>query len=147
MSRRSRAKHFTPPPDLKHTGEHKHPKTPSRAGVFILKECAQLLNINIPTDTIRQLTGVSQRSQSRIIASGHVRTLHNIQDSGPDPRGRKRGLTRSDTAAIGNYLDDPDVLLDKKGKPWRTVAEEAGVTPNTTHFKPHSQRTIQPQSI
>jgi hypothetical protein len=91
---------------------------------------------------------VKPRTQTRILASKQPRTLHNQPDLGPDPRGRKRGLNRSDTAAISNYLDDPKVPLDDKGKPWLDIAEDAGVElPKTTHFKPPGTRTITPKSV
>ncbi|KAG9230643.1 hypothetical protein BJ875DRAFT_444820, partial [Amylocarpus encephaloides] len=67
---------------------------------------------------------------------------------GPDPRGRKRALIRSDTAAIGNYLDDPSIPLDNRGKPWLDIAEDAGITlPTTIHFKPPGVRTVNPFTI
>jgi hypothetical protein len=48
-----------------------------------------------------------------------------------------RGLTRNETSAISNYLEDPAVLLGHKGKPWLDIAQDAAVVlPNTTHFKP-----------
>ena len=49
----------------------------------------------------------------------------------------ERALTRSDTAAVGNYLNDDTVPLKDRGAPWLDVAEAAGVIlPETTHFKP-----------
>jgi len=42
---------------------------------------------------------------------------HNISDSGPDPRGRKPAILRSDIAAIALYLSDDEVDIDDKGKP------------------------------
>jgi hypothetical protein len=116
-SRRPRARHFTPPPDLLHTSDHSHPKTPSRCGVLWAKAFAQKLGITIPQETVREVTGIAPRVQTRILASNQVRTLHNQPDSGPDPRGRKRGITRTETAAIALYLDDENVLLNNKGKP------------------------------
>ena len=54
-------------------------------------------------------------------------------------------LLRSETAAISNYLDDPDVPLDDKGKPWLSIAEDASVTLlKTLHFKPPGVRTVEP---
>lgn len=43
-SRKMRAKHFTPPPELYHNaGENKHLKTPPRTGVLYAKIFGQLL--------------------------------------------------------------------------------------------------------
>ena len=147
-TRKSRARHFTPPPDLKHTQKLKHPRTPSRCGVLWAKAFSQELGITIKQDTIQKLTGIPLSGQTRIIASKQVRTLHNIPDSGPDPRGRKRAIIRQDTSAIADYLDDDTVPLDDRGKPWQDIAEDAGVIlPKTTHFKPPGLRTVEPRSI
>jgi hypothetical protein len=89
------------------------------------------------------LTGVPERIQSRILALKQPRTLHNEEDKGPDPRGRKRGLKRSDTAAIAVYLDDSDLSLNDKRAPWQDIAEVVGINLlQTTHFKPPGLRTI-----
>src|SRR5450755_1608004 len=91
---------FTPPPDLC-SDKGQHPKTPQRCGVFYAKMFERELGIFIPSSTIRKITGVTERSQSRILASKQPRTLHNQPDLGPDPRGRKRAILRSETAVIG----------------------------------------------
>jgi hypothetical protein len=147
-SRKSRARHFTPPSDLLHLDERTHPKTPSRCGVLWAKAFSQELNIPIPQELVRKITGVAPRVQTRILASKQVRTRHNQPDSGPDPRGRKRAITRTETAAISDYLEDSTISLDDKGKPWLDVAQDAGVElPITTHFKPPGLRTITPKAV
>jgi hypothetical protein len=144
-SRRSRARCRTPPPDLI---AEKQPRTPQRAGVFWAYQYAQALGITIDRATIRQVTGISERSQSDILHSNRARTCHNQEDGGPDPRGRKRTLTRSDTAAIADYLDDSTTLLDAKGAPWQDLATAAGVElPSTQHFKPPGIRTLNGKAI
>jgi hypothetical protein len=136
-SRKSRARHFTPPPDLLHAGQLSHPKTPSRCSVLWAKAFAQKLGITISQETVHEVTGIAPHVQTRILASKQPRTLHNQPDSGPDPRGRKRGITRSETAAIALHLDDTNISLDDKGKPWLDITEEAGVQlPKTVHFNP-----------
>src|SRR5579871_933429 len=97
-SRKSRARHFTPLSGLIHHNEQTHPKTPARSGVYWAKAFSQELRIPIPQSLVYKITGVAPRSQTRILASKQVRTRHNQPDSGPDPRGRKRALTRIDTA-------------------------------------------------
>jgi hypothetical protein len=147
-SRKSRARHFTPPPDLLHLDERTHPKTPSRCGVLWAKAFSQELGIPIPQSLVRKVTGVAERVQPRILASKQVRTRHNQPNSGPDPRGRKRALTRTETAAISSYLDDSTTSLNNKGKPWLDIAEDAGVIlPTTTHFKPAGSRTITARTV
>ena len=140
-TRASRARHFTPPIEL--SCSDGQVKTPQRSAVLAAKVLSQELNIQIPQETVRKLFAVPPRIQSRILGSKQVRTLHNEPDSGPDPRGRKKALLRSDTAAIANYLDDPAVPLDDKGKPWLNILEDAGVeVPMTTHFKPPGTRVV-----
>jgi hypothetical protein len=126
--RKSVARHYTPPPDILHAGDDSHLKTPSRCFIIAAKLLSQELETPIPQDTIRKLFGVSKRSQTRILKSKQLRTFHNRDDdNGPDPRGRKRAITRQDTAAIADYLDDDSVPLDDRGTPWQTVVKEAGV--------------------
>lgn len=145
-SHKSRARHFTPPIDL--SVSEGQAKTPQRCGVLYAKAFSQELGIPIPKSLVRKVTGVAERVQTRILASKQVRTRHNLPDSGPDPRGRKRGLTRTETAAISDYLDDSTTSLDDKGKPWLDIAEDAGIKlPQTTHFQPPGLRTIDPKPI
>ncbi|XTI82910.1 hypothetical protein V2W45_1225783, partial [Cenococcum geophilum] len=75
------------------------------------------LCIPIPQELVHKVTGVPPRTQSRILALKQPRTLYSIPDFSLDPRGRKRLITRTKTAAIANYLNDDLVLLDNKGKP------------------------------
>jgi hypothetical protein len=146
MSRKSRARYYTPPPDL--SSYEGQVKTPQRCGVLFAKLYSQELGIPIPTSLVRKVTGVPRRNQSRILASKEPRTLHNKPDLGPDPRGRKRALTRSETSAISDYLDDPSTSFNDKGAPWLDIAEEAGVDlPQTNHFKPPGLRTVNTKSV
>lgn len=140
-SRKSRARPITPPPDIVHKGNKKHPETPSRCLVYAAKLYSQALGIPISKSIVRTVSGVPERVQTRILASNSARTLRNQE--GPDPRGRKRGLTRQDTVGIDAYLDDDNVHQDDKGKPWRDIARDAGIIlPETTHFKPPGKRTL-----
>ena len=135
-SRKSRARHFTPPPSLIQP-PGKHPETPSRCGVLFARLYEQELGITIPSTIVRKVTGIAQRGQTRILFSKQPRTRHNHPDTRPDPRGRKQALKRSDTAAIADYLDDETVPLDDRGAPWLDIAEAAGVVlSKTQHFKP-----------
>jgi hypothetical protein len=144
--RKPRARHFTPPIELSFS--EGQIKTPQRCAVLAAKAFAQELCIPISQELVRKVTGVPPRNQTRILASKQVRTRHNQPDSGPDPRGKKRGLTRTDTVAIAEYLDDSAVSLYDKGKPWQDIAEEAGIKlPQTLHFKPLGLRTINPKPI
>jgi len=76
--RKSRAKHFTPPPEMVHKArENRHPDTPSRASIFAAKATAQYLGKSLTSTQIREITGVPEHIQSRILASNQCRTLHN----------------------------------------------------------------------
>ena len=141
-SRKSRARQYTPPPDV-YTKDGKHPETPSRAGAIFAKLFAQATGQPTPKSIIRDITGISERSQTKILQSHQPCTRHNRFDSGPDPHGRKPVLLRSDTAATGSYLNDDSIPLEDHGAPWKDVAEAAGVTlPNTQKFKPLGIREI-----
>jgi hypothetical protein len=117
-SRKSRARHFTPPLDLRYIQKLKHPCTPSCCGVLWAKVFSQELGITIDSKVIHKVTGVPLCTQTRILVSKQARTLYNIPDSGPDPHGRQRALIWQDTSAITDYLDDDTVPLDDRGKPW-----------------------------
>ena len=71
-SRKHRRRYFTPPPDIAHEQNLKHPKTPSRCGVWYAKLFAQELGITIDSEVIHKVIGVAPRSQTRILASKQV---------------------------------------------------------------------------
>jgi hypothetical protein len=58
-TRKSRARHFTPPPDLSFL--KCQIKTPQRCGVLYAKVFSQELNIPIPQELIHKVTGVAPR--------------------------------------------------------------------------------------
>ena len=131
-SRKSVARHYTPPPEL--SLAEGQAKTPQRAAIIAAKAFAQELGIPIPKSIVRKVTGVSERCQTRILASHQVRTRHNWTDSGPDPRGGTRSITRSETAAIAAYVDDESVSLDDRGAPWPDLAEASGIILPSTGY-------------
>jgi hypothetical protein len=97
---------------------------------------------------VEGVTKIQLRTQSYILSTNYVRTLHNVVGSGPDLRGRKRVFSRSDTAAIVSYLDNPSTSFNDKAKLWLDLAEDSGVIlSEITHFKPPGKRTVEPQSI
>ena len=140
---RSRARYHTPPVELYHLG-HGHAETPSRAAVLAIKAAAQKLQIQIPQSIITEVTGIPPRAQRTI---KQPRRLHNQPDI-HDPRGAKRAFWREDSATIGRYLDDLKVPLDEKGRPWQTIAIEAGVQlPETLHYRPPGTRLVNADTI
>jgi hypothetical protein len=102
-------------------------KTPQRAAIIAARAYAQELGILIPQSLVRKVTGVAERVQSRILALKQVKTRYNLPNSGPDPRGRKRYITRADLAAIAAYVDDEIVPLNDRGAPWLDLAEASSV--------------------
>jgi hypothetical protein len=124
-SRKSRVCHFIPPPDLRKA--EGQAEIPQRANILFAKILGQELGIQIPQTTVHGLIGVPPRSQTRILVSKQVRTLYNMPDSGLDPRGRKRTLSRKDIASIADYLEDPITSLDDKNKPWLDIAIDTGI--------------------
>jgi hypothetical protein len=145
-TRRSRARYFTPPPELtSYTGQI---KTPQRCAILFAKVLAQELNVPILQELLHKITKVPPRNQSRILAEKQVRTLYNTVDKGPDLRGRQRALKRSDTAAIADYLKDPNTTIDDEGAPWIDIAGEVGVElSKIVHFKPPGKRLVSAQLI
>ncbi|TVY57689.1 hypothetical protein LCER1_G002685 [Lachnellula cervina] len=146
MARKTRARYYTPPPELSES--QKQAATPNRSAVITAKLIAQEMGIHIPQKVIHKVSKVPPRSQTRILASKQVRTRHNIPDSGPDPRGRKPALTRSNCAAIADYLDSPQTSLEDKSAPWLDIAESSGLDlPETWHFKPPGFRIVNTKTI
>ena len=145
-TRQSCGQYYTPPPDF--SAKEGQANTPQRSAVIFAKYLSQETKIPIPQSTIRRITNLPERTQTRILAEKEVRTLHNRQDLRPDPRGRKRAILRLDSATISDYLDNPTVPLDDRGKPWLDLAEDAGIhLPKTQHFKPPGIRTVEPQTV
>ena len=61
ISRKSRAQPITPPPDLVHKGNKKHPETLSRCLVYAAKLYSQVLGIPIPKSIVCTVFGVLER--------------------------------------------------------------------------------------
>ena len=80
--------------------------------MLAIKLLAQELKIQVPQEVVQEVTRVVLHVQTRILASKQPRTRHNQPDSSPDPRGQKRAITQSETAAIVAYTDDAFVSLD-----------------------------------
>ena len=91
--RKSRARPYTPPSEFQHTNKKGHIKTPARFAIIGFKLLEQLTGNPISCELVQKVTSVASRSQSRVISSHEARTCHNIPDSGPDPRERKKALT------------------------------------------------------
>ena len=145
--RKSRARPYTPPPSII-SKQGQHITSPQRSIIIGAKVISQRIGIKIPQDILREVTNIPERDQSRIIASKEVRTRHNIPDSGPDPRGRRRVIIRSETRAVSDYLCDKDIPLEERGAPWKDITTSAGVPLRETwHFKLAGYREVNTRTI
>jgi hypothetical protein len=143
---KSLARHYTPPPDL--ADYNGQAKTPQRSAVFALRAFVQRRKIKITREEIHEISSIVTRIQSRILASKQLRTYHNQPDSGPDNRGRKKALKRSDTAAIAAYCEDESIPLDDRGASWPDIARDAGVDlPFTLHPKTNTYEPLDSKYI
>ena len=77
-TRKSRARHFTPPPDLSFSAGQI--KMSQRYSVLYAKAFSQELSILISQELVRKVTGVLERVQSCILKEKESRTRHNRPD-------------------------------------------------------------------
>ncbi|EMD97685.1 hypothetical protein COCC4DRAFT_33324 [Bipolaris maydis ATCC 48331] len=124
-----RLKINTPPPELQPLeeqadGQRPQVQTPKRAAIFAVYLWAQQQSIPCNLASISTLFGIPKSTASDILASRRCRRLQNADDV-VDTRPPPRQLTRSDTAAIGTWLDEAP--FDDKSLPWQDISEKAGV--------------------
>ncbi|KAJ5031779.1 hypothetical protein PSV08DRAFT_385856 [Bipolaris maydis] len=128
-----RLKINTPPPELQPLeeqadGQRPQVQTPKRAAIFAVYLWAQQQSIPCNLASISTLFGIPKSTASDILASRRCRRLQNADDV-VDTRPPPRQLTRSDTAAIGTWLDEAP--FDDKSLPWQDISEKAGVVKDT----------------
>ncbi|TVY89446.1 hypothetical protein LAWI1_G004083, partial [Lachnellula willkommii] len=121
----------TPPLELQPKIPGNQPyRTPHRSTVFachlMAEACGSQPGSKDTKEAIHKVFKIAPSSQEKILGSGEVRSLHNQPDLGPDPRGRPKAIPSQDTSAIGDFLDDPNLPLDRRSQPWRDLAEDAG---------------------
>ena len=123
-------------------------KTPQQTAIIAARLISQELEIPIPSSLLEKITGIKPATQSRILRSHELHTLHNVEDKGPDPRGRPLAFTKQETSAVADYIKDSEVSAKDKGKSWQEVVVAARIDlPNTTHFKPTRKEPICEQSL
>lgn len=105
--------------------ENSHVPTLVRAGILGARYLARRTGQNVTNQTLSTIFGVTLRTTERIVTSKQVHTRHNIPDSGPEPRGPTRDITRQETATVGSYLDNADI--EAGSAPWHEIFAEAGV--------------------
>ena len=116
----------SPPPDLILDPEaNGHVSTPTRAGILGARLFARQHGLKCTEPLLSKTFNVPLRTVTRVCASKQVHTRYNKPDSGPDPRGRLRKLTRQETATVGTYLDAAP--LEEASAHWHDVFHEAGV--------------------
>jgi hypothetical protein len=115
---------LTPPSFLDAITAQKHKNTPTRAAILgVLHFCRQR-GFKATLPDIASSFNVSTRTIQRIEASHEARTTHNIPDSGPDPRGRRRKFTLQDAQGVTNFLEEQS--FEGRQRSWKTIAFEAG---------------------
>lgn len=124
----------TPPPELQPPrelppGQLRQLNTPQRSAIFGVYIYCQKESIPYNLQSISTVFGIPPSTASGVIASRRCRRLQNSDNV--DTRGRARELTRSDTAAIGTYLDQ--CSFKEKALPWEDIAKKAGVVKEYHH--------------
>jgi hypothetical protein len=103
----------------------KHDHTPQKAAVLGTIHYLQDHHIPISKKEIFHYFNVPKRTGFRWVKENEPRRLHNHPDSGLDPRGRKRKLTREDLQAM------EDILMGGfhcRVLNWRQLATAAGIS-------------------
>jgi len=97
---------FSIPHSFEPTESLKHDHTSKKAAV--LSTISYLEDHHLPFEKrdIFRYFDVSKRTGFRWTAKNEPRQLHNRPDSGPDPRDRKRKLTRDDLRKMKDFLLD-----------------------------------------
>ena len=95
---------FSIPSSFEPTESLKHDHTPKKAAILGAVCYLEKNHIHrLKRDVFRHFD-VSERTGFRWTTKNEPRRLHNRPDSGPDPRGRKRKLTRDDLRKMEDFL-------------------------------------------
>jgi len=86
------------------TDPQKHDHTPQKAAVLGTLHYLKDHHFRVRKEDVFHYFNVPPRTGFRWTAENNSRRLHNPPDSGPDPRGRKRKLTREDLRKIEDIL-------------------------------------------
>ncbi len=86
------------------TGPRKQFHTPKKAAVLGTIHYLQDHQIHVQKEDIFRYFNISRRTGFYWLAENEPRRLHNRPDLGPDPRGRKRKLTREDLQKMEDIL-------------------------------------------
>jgi hypothetical protein len=109
----------TPPKDLFYTQAKSHLRTPSRCAVLGVVYYCQQKKLPVNASDLSETFGISERSIKRVLEHNQCRSLHNIEDSGPDPRGTHPVFTKEELSKCGDYLDN--CSFEEATEPWRTA--------------------------
>jgi hypothetical protein len=102
----------------------KHKDTPTRAAILgVLFFCKQK-GYKATSQDIKDIFSVVERTTKRISASKEPRTVHNVLDMGPDPRGRHRKFTLQDAQGVADHLEKQ--AHEGRQGTWKQIAYKAG---------------------
>jgi len=107
------------------TGPRKHFSTPKKAAVLGTLHYLQDHHIRVRKEDVFRYFNISRRTGFYWAVENEPRRLHNHPDSGPDPRGRKRKLTREDLQKM------EDILMggfEWRVLNWQQLATAAGIS-------------------
>ncbi len=107
------------------TDLQKHHHTPKKAAVLGTLHYLQDHHLRVRKGEIFHYFHVPQRTGFRWLAENEPRRLHNRPDSGPDPRGRPRKLTREDLQKMEDILAGG---FHGRILNWQQLAAAAGIS-------------------
>jgi len=107
------------------TEPQKHDHTPQKAAVLGTLVYLHDHYIRVPKEDVFHYFNVPPRTGYRWTTKSEPRRLHNRPDSGPDPRGRKRKLTREDLRTMKDILAGG---FQNRVLNWRQLATAAGIS-------------------
>ena len=121
---------FRPPPSFETTKLLKHDHTPQRAAVLGTLSYLRDYHIYTCKKDVFHYFNIPKRTGYRLLIKNESHRLHNHPKSGPDPRGRKRKLTREDLQKIEDILMNG---FEWRVLNWRQLATAAGISGISNH--------------
>jgi hypothetical protein len=112
------------PSSFELTESQKHDHTPKKAAVLSTISYLNDHHMRLRKREVFQYFDIPERTGFRWTAKNEPRRLHNRPDLGPDPRGRKRKLTRDDLRKMEDFLSGG---FQCRVLNWRQLATAVGI--------------------
>jgi hypothetical protein len=112
------------------TGPLKHDHTPKKTAVLGTIQYLQDHHIRTRKEEVFNYFSIPRATGFRWLAENEPRRLHNHPDSGSDPRGRKRKLSREDLQAMEDLLCSG---FTWRVLNWQQLATAAGIPPQISN--------------